>query len=349
VRQADGVIVTLPLDQVHSYVLPNVPESRQVDPVLTLLVESAQAGEQQLAISYMTDSVGWQNADYNLRLAADDKTVNLSGWISLTNSTGVTYEEARITLAAGNFERLQFVTVDTGFASPTSTPPGTPTPMPMYGGGGGGGPTQPDDLLLELARPVTLPHMRPVMTEFLAGAQIDAYNVYVYDASPRVYGYSGFITDPSYGQTDIETLRNYLAFNTGRALPAGNLRIYQENESGAALLVGQSQVAFTPAGETVQVFLDNPPYLHGERTQTDFLAPSPSAVQETLQVRLSNEGDQDVTVTVPERMTRSPNWEMLGASAPYTEPEPGGVEFDVTVPAGGETVISYTVLYTAPQ
>lgn len=354
---ADGEIVMLPQSAVHSYQLPEVSETRRTVPMLTLLIQSAQAGEQPLTLTYMTSGLSWLNADYNLRLAADDETVNLTGWISLDNQTDVAFENAVVTLAQGNLARVQFVTVDTGFAAPTSTAPPTATPPETSGYGGGGGMAtgriaQPVDFLLPLRRPVTLPARDEVIVEFLAGAQIEAYHVYVYDASPRVFGFSGFITDPEYGLTEEKTLRNYLAFTTGdddRALPAGNIRIYQEDDAGTSLLIGQTQLAYTPAGETVQVFLDNPADLSGERVQTDFLAPSPSAVQETIEIRLHNAGDEAVTVRVPERMTRSPNWELLGASAPYERVGDNSIEFEIDVPASGEAIITYTVLYTNPQ
>jgi hypothetical protein len=192
----------------------------------------------------------------------------------------------------------------------------------------------------------------PLLIEFLGGAISDPRNVYVYDASPRVFGYNTFISSPDYGQTDITGVQNFLAFTTGSedglsiALPAGNMRIYQQNETDASLLIGQTQLAYTPEGETIRIFLNTPEMLSGERTQTEFVELSTNAIQETYEIRLTNEGETDVEVTVPERMTRWSNWEILGASLPYEQPNQFGVEFTVNVPAGGETVISYTVLYT---
>lgn len=352
VQLADGTIVTLNQEEIRAYRLPNFREDRIEVPVLTLLVYSAEAGEQTLAITYLSDGVRWQNASYNLHLAADEESLNITGWITITNTSGVQFEEALVTLAAGDFDRLQFVTQEADFgALPTATPPGTSTPAPA------GTPAyqlQPADFLLDLPRPVTLPSGEPVLIEFLSGAKSDVRNVYVYDASPRVYGYSGFITDPAFAQTDITTVRHFLAFSTGQdgvgtALPAGNLRIYQDSETGASLLIGQTPLAFTPEDETVQVFLDNPDDITGSRTQTEFLVPSPSAIQEEFDVYLRNDSDRDVTIVVPERMTRAAQWEILGASEPYTQPDQFGIEFVVDVPAGGETTIGYIVLYTNPQ
>jgi hypothetical protein len=114
-------------------------------------------------------------------------------------------------------------------------------------------------------------------------------------------------------------------------------------------LIGQTQLAFTPEGETVQVFLENTADITGERVRTDFQLLSTEALQETYDIRLTNRSDKDLTVVVPERMTRSARWEILGATVPYDQPDQFSVEFVANVPAGGESVITYTVFYTNPQ
>lgn len=173
--------------------------------------------------------------------------------------------------------------------------------------------------------------------------------MFVYDASPRVYGYSGFITAPDYGLSEITTVQNYLEFSTDTDLPAGALQVYQKDESGASLIIGQTSLPFTPAGETIQIFLQNSADIEGERRQTNFQMLSNDAIQEDYEIRLKNRGENEVEVFVPERMTRSARWEILGSSVPYEQPDPFGIEYTVTVPPGGETVITYTVLYTRPQ
>jgi len=351
IQQADGSLVTVAQDTVRKYRLPQLDAERLAQPELSLLVHSDDAGPQTLTITYITEGLSWQNASYNMHLAADNESLTLNGWLTVNDFTSATFEKAQITLAYGDFDRLQFVSHEMEFAAmPTSTPPGTATPSAY--GGGTPGMAQPANLLLDIARPVTLPAGQATTIEFLAGATTAARNVYIYDASPRVYGYSGFITNPDYGLTGGTTVQNFLEFSTesdgglGMALPAGTLRIYQENESGASLLIGQTQLAFTPEGEVVQVFLDNAADLTGERVQTDFQTLSSEAIQESYELHLTNTGDKDLTVTVPERMTRSARWEILGASAPYEQPDEFGIEFRVDVPAGSTVTISYTVLYT---
>ncbi|MBI5957761.1 MAG: hypothetical protein HY866_03430 [Chloroflexi bacterium] len=353
IQLESGAIVTPDRTLIREFTLADAQQKPVEPSALSLLVRSEQAGPQQLTVFYLFGGLSWQNASYNLRLGADNTTVDFTGWVSLYNSVSVPFENATTTLGVGDFDRLQYVSHDVQFAAmPTATMLPTATPTPA--GGNVGGMMQPANLLIDLPYPVTLPANSGLLVEFLAGAEAAAQNVFVYDSSPRVFGYSGFITNPDYGLTDNHVVQNYLGFSTkeegglGMALPAGLIRIYQENESGASLLIGQTQLAFTREGEDVRIFLENSTDLIGTRTRTDIQVLSADAIQETFEIRLTNSGDRALTVTVPERMTRSARWEILGATMPYEQPDQFGVVFTVDVPAGGESVVTYTVLYTTP-
>lgn len=358
----DGTIFTFNRGEIRAFQLPQTAEEPVRMPTLELTVDSSVAGDHTLTITYLSDGITWQNASYNLRLGADGESLDVTGWIVFQNNAGVDFNDVGLTLGGSGVNRVQFVAREQDFALPTASPTVSPTPtpggMPNTGGGGPGGgfnpgaQLQPPEFMLDLPNPVTLMQNETSLVEFLAGVVVNPNNVYVYDASPRVFGYSSFINNPDYGVTDINVVQNFLTFATGTeeepgiALPAGDMRIYQEEADGATLLIGQPQLAYVPSGEVVQVFLNNPETLSGVRVQDDFETLSNNAVQETIEITLRNDGDEDITVRVPERMTRSRNWEILGANMPFEQPDSFGVEFIVEVPAGEQTVITYTVLYT---
>ena len=56
-----------------------------------------------------------------------------------------------------------------------------------------------------------------------------------------------------------------------------------------------------------------------------------------------------VEIRVPEHLFRWSNWEILSSSMDYTKTDSNTIEFRPQVPAGGETVITYTVRYTWPE
>src|SRR5262249_11944100 len=57
-------------------------------------------------LSYLTHGLSWQ-ADYVASLSADEKTIDLNGWVTLTNQSGVTYKDAKLQLVAGQVNQVQ--------------------------------------------------------------------------------------------------------------------------------------------------------------------------------------------------------------------------------------------------
>ena len=73
-------------------------------------------------------------------------------------------------------------------------------------------------------------------------------------------------------------------------------------------------------------------------------------LEETYEIRLRNRKDSgSVEIRVPEHLFRWSNWEIVDASHPYTQLNSSTIEYRVDVPAGGETVITYTVRYSFPR
>jgi hypothetical protein len=70
---------------------------------------------------------------------------------------------------------------------------------------------------------------------------------------------------------------------------------------------------------------------------------------ESFRITLRNAREADATVTVIEPMGRWTDWEITASSVEGTKRDAQHAEFDVPVPAGGETVLTYTVSYRWPR
>ena len=70
---------------------------------------------------------------------------------------------------------------------------------------------------------------------------------------------------------------------------------------------------------------------------------------ETFVITLRNAKDRDVVVRVIEPLPRWTDWEVTDSSLPAQKVDARHVRFDVTVPAGGQAELSYTVQYRWPQ
>ncbi|MCC6616530.1 MAG: DUF4139 domain-containing protein [Anaerolineae bacterium] len=346
IRAEDGQVFVVRMNEVRDIRFPDLPGGLITRPTLRWLLESATGGDQQVELTYLTGGVSW-TADYNLLLATDNQSLDLNGWITLSNTSGTAYRDAQVKLVAGDVNRVPQPQVRSDMVMEAMAAPA---------------PTQAVEQrefyeyqLYEIARPVTVGNNETKQVEFVNGANVAANTFFVYEGGGPFYGYYGPISDQYYGQMGITDVQNYLEFSTGEDsgldadLPAGRVRVYQEDVDGAALLIGENSIDHTPSGENIQIYLGNAFDLVGERTQTNFQIISRNVVEETFEIRLRNRKDADtVEIRVPEHLYRWSNWEILNANMEYTKVDASTIEFRPQVEPGGETVITYTVRYTFP-
>ncbi|MFY9719197.1 MAG: hypothetical protein WAK16_06075, partial [Candidatus Cybelea sp.] len=80
---------------------PNGTVSFRDRPTLVLDVESAEASDETLDLSYLTSGMAWQ-AEYVGVISADNSRLALTGLVTLSNTSGESYENAHLQLVAGN-------------------------------------------------------------------------------------------------------------------------------------------------------------------------------------------------------------------------------------------------------
>lgn len=348
-RDDNGQVIVINLANARDIRFPALPEGLITRPTLRWLVESAQAGTQQVELTYLTGGISWI-ADYNVLLGSGNRSLDLNGWVTLNNTSGATYRDAQLKLVAGDVNRIMTPTAAMEELAYMRDSLGGEAPAPVQ---------QREFFeyqLYEITRPVTIADNETKQVEFVTGADIPANTYFVYNASTPYYNYGYALIDQYYGQSGVTTVANYLEFSTGEEnglgadLPAGRIRVYQEDVDGAALLIGENTINHTPEGERVNIYLGNAFDLVGERTQTNFRLVTDNVLQESYEIRLRNRKDEDtVEIRVPETLFRWSNWEILNSSHTYTQLNSNTIEFRVDVPPGEEVVITYTVQYSWPR
>src|SRR5688572_19125803 len=83
---------------------PELPDNLIAKPTLLWSLE-AGGGDQQVEVSYLTQSLNWK-ADYVMVLNENDDEAGLTGWVTLTNQSGTSYTGARLQLVAGDVQRV---------------------------------------------------------------------------------------------------------------------------------------------------------------------------------------------------------------------------------------------------
>ena len=339
IQTPDGGVDVLNKDQVRQFSFPALPEGLITKPTLKWLVDAAKAGKQDVEIAYLTGGVTWQS-NYVLVLAQDNSQLDLNGWITLDNRSGATYRDARLKLVAGEINRVQ----------------PTPMPQPMYemrampAEAPKAPPVEQREFaeyhLYEIPRPVTIKDNQTKQIQFLSARDVPAEKIFVFDNQQN-----------NLRPADSGAMKGAISvkvrFNTGEdgvnaQLPAGVVRLYQPDEDGSPLFIGEDRIDHTPKGEDVTLTVGEAFDLVGERKQTLQKRLGDNAWREGYEITLRNhKKDQDVKIHVVEHLNRWANWEILNASPKdFTQLNSNTIEWVITVPAGGKATVSYTVEYT---
>ena len=88
--------------QLNGYIaFPSVPRSLRDRPTLALDVQSERSGPHQLDLRYLTSGLSW-HVDYIGTLSPDQSHMMLTGLVTLENTSGTSYRNARLQVVAGS-------------------------------------------------------------------------------------------------------------------------------------------------------------------------------------------------------------------------------------------------------
>ncbi len=83
-----------------------IPPNLRARPTLSVLVDSSSAGPRTTTLRYLTGGLSWR-ADYVGLFDEKNERLELQGWITLGNQSGVAYENVRTQLIAGSPGNVQ--------------------------------------------------------------------------------------------------------------------------------------------------------------------------------------------------------------------------------------------------
>ncbi|MBL9077433.1 MAG: hypothetical protein JNL08_08020 [Planctomycetes bacterium] len=328
---------------------PALTDDAILMPTLHWRLHAAAAAELDAEVSYVTGGMSWQ-ASYNLIAPEHGDTLDVVGWVTLDNQSGKTFADATVKLMAGDVNKLQ---------------PGEPTTGSdeMALGGlraGGAAITEKafDEFhLYSLPLPTTLRNREQKQVEFVRALGVATKTLYVYDGA-AVAQYRGWnqetIRDqPDYGTQSnpkvwvMREFANTAANGLGLPLPKGRTRFYRRDDADGRLeFTGENRIDHTPRDETLRIYTGDAFDVVGERKRTDYnLRNGNHQLEEAFEIRVRNRKDAPIDVRIAERLYRWLNWQLVQQSHDFVRIDDRNVEFRVTVPAGGETVVTYRVRY----
>lgn len=310
-------------------IFDKVPENLRAKPTLSVTVDAARAGPRAATLSYLTPGLGWR-ADYVALYTEADSKLDVQGWVTLTNSSGTTYEQAQTLLVAGTPNQ------EDANSSPYRQRPSR-TVLAQAGTESGGRERLGDYYLYPLAERTTIGNLQTKQVSFM-----DVHGV------PAVHGYE--YRNDWLGTSDkAQSAKTVYSFSTGSKaglgdqLPAGVLRFYLKDKHGDPQFIGESRIEHTPMGSQLSLSSGDAfdVKVHAVVAKRTKLAEY--HWQTEMQYELTNALPQPVTL----KLLQAGLWgdsSIKSESQKSTRRSAEVAEWSVTVPAQGKAQLSATIV-----
>ena len=222
-------------------VFPTLPPNLRARPTLSVTLDSSRAGARPVTLSYLSRAFGWK-ADYVALFDEKAGKLDMQGWITLTNSSGTSFGNARVLLVAGtpagdeddqNRNRYGYQP-----PRPSGNRAGTESAARERLG---------DYYVYPIAARTTVANAQQKQVGFLDTV-----------GSPATKGYT-FRNEWSGQSDDPQSADTVLRFSTskagglGDALPKGTVRVYMRDARGQPQFIGENTIGHTPMGSTLAI------------------------------------------------------------------------------------------------
>lgn len=331
IRTDDGRILLNPTGEIE---VTSIPDGLISKPTLLWDLLSNYSGNLSIELSYLTRGMSW-TADYVLTLDGEGKG-DIKGWVTMNNSSGANFTEAKLKLLAGDVQRA-------------------PAPAARGGFGGGREAAKAADLgfqeeslfeyhLYTLQRPATIRNNETKQLSLMEAKGVGITKRLVVDS---MLGYG--IYYPNEGEVGTGTIKpqvrlefeNKTDNKMGMPLPAGNFKVYQRDKSGSVQMLGEDRIQHTPRDEKISLVVGRSFDMVAERKRMNFRRLSDRMFEETFEIEVRNRKQEADSVYVLER--HYGDWNVIKTTQPFDKLDANTMQYIVSLKAGESKKITYTV------
>jgi hypothetical protein len=327
----DEIVTGMPTNW---YRFPELPGNLYSRPTLVWTLDNRGADSQKVEASYLTTNLSW-TADYVLTVTRDEKNGDLDGWVTLTNSSGAEYRNARLQLVAGQIHQatppaMARVAKEALLeAAPAAPPQFAQEAFSEYH-------------LYTLERRTSIQNNESKQISLLNATGVGVEKRLVVEGQSYYYRNRQAI-----GNAVPQTVKVYYRFKNAQAsglgvpLPAGVVRVYQADSKGGVQFVGEDQITHTPKDEQVRIYVGNAFDVVCDRKQTDYKKIASDTFEMEYEITLRNHKDSDVTVDVREPV--GGDWEVLNSNYKSQKLDSSTIGFEIPVAKNGSATLDYRV------
>ncbi len=324
-------------------VFQSLPQNLRVKPTLAVELESEQATDKSLNLTYLTRGLSWQ-ANYVAELSGENK-MDLQGWVTLNNQSGADYKKAAVKLIAGEVNNVS-----------------VPRPMQMR-----------QNVMMAKAAGAM---MDAAVTEAVSVESESLSEYYVYrlpfqtdimdkqskqvslmDVKEVTFEQKYKLVSPLYLSFGVQetsfdnmhpqliyTLENNEDSHLGMPLPAGIIRFYSKDSNGASEFVGASRLRQLAKGEKAELTVGRSFDIYAEGKVKKVQKLSDKIFEAEVDVTFHNA--KNVSQVVQFEQNFNASVEVVSENMVSRSDKVRQLLWDVDVPAEGKTVLNFKVRMT---
>jgi hypothetical protein len=363
-RRPDGAAEALGCSGLpEKLVFDQAPAGLTATPTLSADVETAQAGHYVVKLTYLATGLRWK-ADYVARLRPDGRTLDLEGWLTLSNVSGTTFGDAPTQVVAG---RLALSGDDDPVApivrqatkscwptaprlrrsadaearstvsySPIATVASNELQEVIVTGSRVIAGVLGDYKLYTLAEPTTVAANQTKQVAFLTQPAVPYRRAYAYRAQPEYQNEP----DQVMPVPVVLRLQNKADAGLGKPLPGGMITVLEPKPDGSPSLVGQARLRDTPVGLPAELEIGGSGLMTVEAVQgplTEVQRKDRQVDRSEVTLTVRNAGAQPAPVEI--RLDQS-TLKLLSESRPHARDNAFAL-WTLQVPAEGEATLTY--------
>ena len=315
---------------------PELPGNLYSRPTLIWTLDNDGTARHRIEASYLASKLAW-NADYVLTVARDDRSADVDGWVTLTNGSGTEFRNAKLQLVAGELNRVRqmFKRAEESRMADLAAPAAAQMAQESFG----------EYHLYTLDRKTTINNNQTKQVNMLGATGFPVLKRYVVNG--QAFYYRNVQTPGAPIKDAVQVFyqfKNAQSAGLGMPLPAGVVRVYQNDSKGGTHFVGEDRIDHTPKDETLNLKIGNAFDVVAERKQIDFEKIAANVYEMEYEVVLRNHKTTAVTVEVNEPIGGT--WRMIRSTHEATKTDAWAAQFNVPVVADGTATLKYRVRVT---
>ena len=248
----------------EQYRFPEIPENLHSRPTLVWKVDNSGQRQHRIETSYLATNMSWL-ADYVLTVGRDDVKADLDGWVTVNNTSGTSYRNAKLQLVAGDLHRVaqgqRFD--DLAMAKAAREVAAAPPAFNRE--------AFSEYHLYALNRKTTLLENETKQISLLGGTGVPVKKLFVVNGQNFYYRNRHAPGSPLKDQVRVfYKFRNSEAAGLGMPMPAGTVRVYQADSKGGIQFAGEDRIDHTPKDEDLTLQIGTAFDVVAERKQMDW-------------------------------------------------------------------------------